>query len=145
MAKPGSRALDQIAPLSDDDLRSLIVETQVCRGAMLARLRPEGMMERPQNVKMAKFASALGSAFASSSHPWLRTVFHRPAAQHVGEAPVQPGFASSYVSIYTHVISEDGKRVAAQLGNAIWGILDPNGPRKENGSGVEPPKPLSIN
>jgi integrase len=48
-------------------------------------------------------------------------------------------------TIYTHVISEDGKRVAAQLGNAIWGILDPNGPRKENGSGVEPPKPLSIN
>ena len=48
-------------------------------------------------------------------------------------------------SIYTHVISEDGKRVAAQLGNAVWEILDPNGPRKENGSGVEPPKPFSIN
>jgi hypothetical protein len=27
-------------------------------------------------------------------------------------------------SIYTHVISEDGKRVGAQLGNAVWGILD---------------------
>ncbi len=27
-------------------------------------------------------------------------------------------------TIYTHVISEDGKRVAAQLGNAVWGILD---------------------
>jgi integrase len=48
-------------------------------------------------------------------------------------------------SIYTHVISEDGKRVAAQLGNAVWGILDPNGPRKENGSGVEPPKPFVVN
>jgi hypothetical protein len=32
----GSRALDQIVPLSDDDLRSLIDETQVCRGALLA-------------------------------------------------------------------------------------------------------------
>jgi len=48
-------------------------------------------------------------------------------------------------SIYTHVISEDGKRVAAQLGNAVWGILDPIGPRKKNGSGVEPPKPFRIN
>jgi len=27
-------------------------------------------------------------------------------------------------SVYTHVISEDGKRVAAQLGNAVWGVLD---------------------
>jgi len=27
-------------------------------------------------------------------------------------------------TIYTHVISEDGKRIAAQLGNAVWGILD---------------------
>ena len=24
-------------------------------------------------------------------------------------------------TVYTHVISEDGKRVAAQLGNAVWG------------------------
>ena len=27
-------------------------------------------------------------------------------------------------SVYTHVISKDGKRVAAQLGNAVWGVLD---------------------
>ena len=27
-------------------------------------------------------------------------------------------------TIYTHVISEDGKRIAAQLGNAVWGVLD---------------------
>ena len=27
-------------------------------------------------------------------------------------------------SVYTHVISEDGMRVAAQLGNAVWGALD---------------------
>jgi site-specific recombinase XerD len=27
-------------------------------------------------------------------------------------------------SVYTHVISEEGKRVAAQLGHAVWGVLD---------------------
>jgi PAS domain S-box-containing protein len=27
-------------------------------------------------------------------------------------------------SVYTHVISEDGKRVAGQLGTAVWGVLD---------------------
>jgi integrase len=48
-------------------------------------------------------------------------------------------------TIYTHVISEDGKRVAAQLGNAIWGVLDAIGRKKENGSGLEHPKPLYLN
>jgi hypothetical protein len=27
-------------------------------------------------------------------------------------------------SVYTHVISEDEKRVAAQLGSAVWGVVD---------------------
>jgi integrase len=55
-------------------------------------------------------------------------------------------------SVYTHVISEDGKRVAAQLGSVVWGVLDAigrqldvNGRKKENGSGVESPKPLYLN
>ena len=48
-------------------------------------------------------------------------------------------------TIYTHVISKDGKRIAAQLGNAVWGILDPNGPKNGNGLGVEPPKPFVVN
>jgi len=48
-------------------------------------------------------------------------------------------------TIYTHVISEDGKRVAAQLGNAVWGVLDAIGRKKQNGSEVEPPKPFYIN
>jgi hypothetical protein len=34
-------------------------------------------------------------------------------------------------TIYTHVISEDGKRIAARLGEAVWGILDPNGVRRD--------------
>jgi hypothetical protein len=34
-------------------------------------------------------------------------------------------------TIYTHVISEDGKRIAAQLGNAVWGVLDPRWTLKE--------------
>ena len=48
-------------------------------------------------------------------------------------------------TIYTHVISEDGKRIAAQLGSAVWGILDPIGPQKENGSEVTVSKPFVIN
>src|SRR5258705_3064856 len=38
-------------------------------------------------------------------------------------------------TIYTHVISEDGKRIAAQLGNAVWGILDASWTEKR---GVNP-------
>jgi len=34
-------------------------------------------------------------------------------------------------TIYTHVISEDGKRIAAQLGKAVWGVLDPSWTLKE--------------
>jgi integrase len=48
-------------------------------------------------------------------------------------------------SVYTHVISEDGKRIAAQLGKAVWGVLDASWTEKENGSGVAPPKPFHIN
>jgi len=48
-------------------------------------------------------------------------------------------------TIYTHVISEDGRRIAAQLGKAVWGVLDPSWTLKENGPGVESPKPLYLN
>jgi integrase len=48
-------------------------------------------------------------------------------------------------TIYTHKISEDGKRIAAQLGKAVWGILDLSWTLKETGSGVESPKPLYLN
>jgi len=48
-------------------------------------------------------------------------------------------------TIYTHVISEDGKRIAAQLGKAVGGVLDRSWTLKENGSGVESPKPLYLN
>jgi hypothetical protein len=47
--------------------------------------------------------------------------------------------------VYTHVISEDGKRVAGQLGTAIWGVLDASWTEKKNGPGVESPKPFVIN
>ena len=42
------------------------------------------------------------------------------------------------IGTYTHIESEDDVRFAEQLGR----ILRPNAPKKENGSGVEPPKPL---
>ena len=45
------------------------------------------------------------------------------------------------LAVYTHVVREDDVRFAAQLD----GILRPNAPKKENGSGVEPPKPLYLN
>jgi integrase len=48
-------------------------------------------------------------------------------------------------TVYTHVISEDGKRVATQLGEAVWGKLGARWTEKENGLGVESPKPLVIN
>ena len=31
-------------------------------------------------------------------------------------------------TIYNHVISEDGKRIAAQPGKAVWGVWTPVGP-----------------
>ena len=57
------------------------------------------------------------------------------------------GHSDPYVTqaIYTHVASEDSRKVAAQLGEAVWGILDANGRKKENGSGLEPPKPFVVN
>jgi len=48
-------------------------------------------------------------------------------------------------TIYTHVISEDGKRIAAQLGNAVWGVLDAIGRKKRNGSKGASSKPFLIN
>jgi len=48
-------------------------------------------------------------------------------------------------TIYTHVISEDGKRVAAQLGNAVWGILDASWTENGNGPEGASSKPFVIN
>ena len=48
-------------------------------------------------------------------------------------------------TIYTHAISEDGKRIAAQLGNAVWGVLDATGRKKGNGSEGASSKPFLIN
>ena len=44
------------------------------------------------------------------------------ASQRLGHADGSPVTET----IYTHMISEDGKRIAAQLGNAVWGVLDPS-------------------
>ena len=45
------------------------------------------------------------------------------------------------LDVYTHVDSEDDVQFAERLG----GILRPNAPKKENGSGLEHPKPLYLN
>ena len=49
--------------------------------------------------------------------------------------------SSLTLDVYTHVVSEDHERFVEQLDV----ILRPNAPTKENGSGVESPKPLYLN
>jgi hypothetical protein len=34
-------------------------------------------------------------------------------------------------TIYTHIVSEDSRKVAAQLGDLVWGVLDADGRNKE--------------
>jgi integrase len=46
------------------------------------------------------------------------------------------------LGVYTHAASEDDVRFVEQLDMMI---LRPIAPKKENGSGVEPPKPLYLN
>ena len=41
-------------------------------------------------------------------------------------------------TIYTHVISEEGKRIAAQLGNAVWGNLDASWTEEETAQREHP-------
>jgi hypothetical protein len=48
-------------------------------------------------------------------------------------------------TIYTHLIGEDGKRVAAQLGNAVWGVLHAIWTEKRNGPEGASSKPFQIN
>ena len=49
-------------------------------------------------------------------------------------------------TIYTHVISEDGRRIAGQLGKAVWGrILDPSWTQKAKRPSVESAKPFLVN
>lgn len=48
-------------------------------------------------------------------------------------------------TVYTHVISEDGKRIARQLGDAVRGVLDAIGREKGNGLEGASSKPFHIN
>ena len=45
-------------------------------------------------------------------------------------------------TIYTHGVSEDSRKVTAQLGEAVWGILGAMDVKTGNGLEVEPPKRL---
>ena len=67
-----------------------------------------------------------GIPFGPSVGPWLQCLVSRVTA---------------HVVFDTHVVREDDMRLAVQLD----GILHPNAPKKENGSGVEPPEPLYLN
>ncbi|MGH9682715.1 MAG: tyrosine-type recombinase/integrase [Candidatus Acidiferrales bacterium] len=66
---------------------------------------------------------------------------HRLRQQRLGHA----AGSSVTEAIYTHVTREDGRRTAAQLGDAVWGISDANGREKGNGLEGASSKPLQIN
>lgn len=66
---------------------------------------------------------------------------HKLRQQRLGHAAGSP----ITDQIYTHVISEDAKRIAAQLGDAVWGIPDANGRENEKGLEVAASKPFLIN
>lgn len=49
-------------------------------------------------------------------------------------------------TIYTHAVSEDGKRLAGKLGETIWGeLLDQVGPETKTAQVSGSPKPLYLN
>jgi hypothetical protein len=49
------------------------------------------------------------------------------------------------LDVYTHAVSGDDKRIAEELGGILYRKLYRNGVEKQNGSGVEAPKPLYLN
>jgi len=66
---------------------------------------------------------------------------HKLRQQRLGHAAGSPVTDT----IYTHVISADAKRVAAQLGDAVWGISDANGREIKKGLEVVASKPFLVN
>jgi len=49
-------------------------------------------------------------------------------------------------TIYTHVVSEDGRRIAEKIGGVVWAnVLDHCGPEKETAREEQFPKPFVIN
>jgi len=66
---------------------------------------------------------------------------HKLRQQRLGHAAGSPVTEA----IYTHVISEDAKRIAAQLGDAVWGISYASVREKQNGLEVAASKPFQIN
>ena len=49
-------------------------------------------------------------------------------------------------TIYMHMVSEDGRRIAERLGDAVWGkVLEHFGPETGNGLEGASPMPSRIN
>jgi integrase len=49
-------------------------------------------------------------------------------------------------TIYTHVVSEDGRRIAEKIGGVVWAnVLDHCGPERETAREEQFPKPFVIN
>ena len=66
---------------------------------------------------------------------------HKLRQQRLGHAAGSPVTDQ----IYTHVISEDATKLAAQLGDAVWGISDVNGREMKKGLEVAASKPFLVN
>ena len=97
-----------------------------------------------RNVMPEDFTFELGKAhILRHGNATLMSSFGAPQnlrQQRLGHAAGSPVTES----VYTHVISDDGKRVAAQLGSVVWPKLDASWTEKKNGSGLEHPKPLYL-
>jgi integrase len=124
-------------PKTDDSIRVVELSTQAC-----THLKTFVKFWHP-NERRLLFATCNGTPWDQNLllkrkfRPLLRSLAFRHAnatlmnsfgasqklrQQRLGHAEGSPVTET----IYTHVISEDGKRIAAQLGKAIWGDLDPS-------------------
>src|SRR5208337_1449762 len=68
-----------------------------------------------------------------------------PGKQNVGEPEFLARISQANWGLRRNVISKDGTRIAAQLGDAVWGISDANGREKRNDLEVPASKPFQVN
>ena len=86
-----------------------------------------------------------GNGFHSFRHANATLMSSFGASQKLRQQRLGHADGSLTETIYTHVISEDGKRIAAQIDNAVWGVLDAIGRKKRNGPEGASSKPFLIN
>ena len=133
-------------PKTDESIRVVELSPQACKapedvlGVLASESTSVALRHSQRNAvgselvtqtKVQTFAS--GARYPGATRQWLLRVpsceralmssfgaSQKLLQQRLGHADGSPVTET----IYTHVISEDGKRIAAQLGNAVWRILD---------------------